>query len=112
MLSLSVYKSYTPAESRGEMVEFIEGWMDKGLGPSKSTKLDPLGNSMVESSRQLSGLKLKTKPPKKTKKPEERKREVRLKSWKDEDEEGKLVAAGKAQLRQSGFSLYVQIYVL
>ena len=51
------------------MVEFIEGWMDKGLGPSKSTKLDPLGNSMVESSRQLSGLKLKTKPPKKPKKP-------------------------------------------
>ena len=43
--------------------------MDKGSGEERITKLDPLGNTMVESARQLSGVENKMKPPSKPKKP-------------------------------------------
>ena len=60
MLSLAVYESYTPSEDRPRIDEFLEGWKDKGLEEESGTKQDPLGNIMVKSARQLSGVNQKT----------------------------------------------------
>ena len=74
MLSLAVYESYTPSEDRPNIDEFLEGWAEKGSGEERFTKQDPLGNIMVESARQLSGVEQKMKPPNKPKKPKALKR--------------------------------------
>ena len=54
MLSLAIYETYTPVKERVQMREFIEQ-KEEAVGGRKKKGKDILGNSMVESARQLSG---------------------------------------------------------
>ena len=69
MLSLAVYEALTPAEVRGQMEKFIEEWNGKAVGSLRHSEGDPLGNAMVDSARQLSGVQQETKKLKKPRKP-------------------------------------------
>ena len=66
MLSLAVYETYTPVKERVQMRGFIKQKEESGGGRRKKGK-DELGNSMIESARQLSGLgkSMKRTQPKK-----------------------------------------------
>ena len=67
LLSLAVYESFTTEETRGDMEEFIQQYEEKYEGVKNGDQDDPLGNTLVESARKLSG----TGKPKKPKKTEE-----------------------------------------
>ena len=69
MLSLALYEACTPAEDRALVGKFIEEYKRKDSALSLGSVADPLGNLMVESARQLSGVKQKTKKLNKPKKP-------------------------------------------
>ena len=67
LLSLAVYESFTTEETRGDMEEFIQQYEEKYEGVKNGDQDDPLGNTLVESARKLSGTG-KSKKPKKPKK--------------------------------------------
>ena len=67
LLSLAVYESFTTEETRGSMEEFIQQYEEKYEGVKNGDQDDPLGNTLVESARKISG----TGKPKKPKKTEE-----------------------------------------
>ena len=99
-MSLTVYESYTPAEDRPRIDAFMERWAKRGSGEERDTNLDPLGNIMMESARNLSGVKYKTKKQSKPKKPKAlKKMRGKPTSSKDVDEGGKVSVAKKVRLR-------------
>ena len=55
MLSLAIYETYTPVKERVQMRQFIQQ-KEESVGGRRKKEKDVLGNSMVESARQLSGL--------------------------------------------------------
>ena len=65
LLSLAVYESFTVEEARGSIEEFIQQYEEKSEGVKTGDHEDPLGNTLIESARKLSG----TDKPKKPKKP-------------------------------------------
>ena len=65
LLSLAVYESFTAEEARGSMEEFIQQYEEKSEGGKTGNHEDPLGNTLIESARKLSGTG-KPKKPKKT----------------------------------------------
>ena len=100
MLSLAVYESYTPAEDRPRIDAFMERWAKRGSGEERDTNLDPLGNIMMESARNLSGVKYKTKKQSKPKKPKApKKMRGRPHKLKGCVRGGKVTAAKKVRLR-------------
>ena len=68
LLSLAVYESFTAEEARGSMEEFIQQYEEKSEGGKTGNHEDPLGNTLIESARKLSGTG-KPKKPRKPKKP-------------------------------------------
>ena len=54
MLSLAIYETYTSIKERVQMMEFIKQ-KEESVGGRRKKGKDALGNSMVESARQLSG---------------------------------------------------------
>ena len=91
MLSLAFYEACTPAEDRALVGKFIEEYKKKDSALSHGSVADPLGNLMVESARQLSGVKQKTKKklnkPKKAKEVGKGKRDnpkvKRTRTWRE-----------------------------
>ena len=61
MLSLAVYEAYTPAKGRGRIGELMGKDEAEGKNAEEASKRDVLGNLMVESARQLSGVEKKRK---------------------------------------------------
>lgn len=96
MLSLSVYETYTPAENRARMDVFMEEWKEEEAGKSKYPKQDPLGNSMVDSSRRLSGEQKKKQ--KKIRKP----RKLKVKSKESKEQKSKGRGRGGKVIRGKG----------
>ena len=70
LLSLAVYESFTAEEARGSMEEFIQQYEEKSEGGKTGNHEDPLGNTLIESARKLSG----TGKPKKPKNPRSQRR--------------------------------------
>ena len=69
MLALAVYEAFTPAGKRARMGDIIRRVETRRVGRATGEEKDPLGNVMVESIQQLSGLnksKKKVKPKKPT----------------------------------------------
>ena len=64
LLSLAVYESFTAEEARGRMEEFIQQYEEKMEGVKTGDQDDPLGNTLVESARKLSGTGEQKKPKK------------------------------------------------
>ena len=69
MRSLAFNEACTPNEDRALVEKFIDEYKAKDSALGLGFVADPFGNLMVESARQLSGVKQKTKKLNKPKKP-------------------------------------------